>query len=209
MNNKPKEQRVKMERLFAFLDATVAIIMTILVLEIKWPHEPTLEGFWHIRYSLLAYAVSFLIVFSVWRGSNLDFANVKTVGRKSINALGFMLFVMSITPFTTNFYVEHMDKFAPTLAYSITFALFSFTAFKFYAAVQKDNPNDNQIYDDTEPDLRDLVVIVGTIAGFLIIFVRPEWVLWSQILVSTVYNIPEQRFPWIGIHVHDLFKMKN
>ena len=47
------------ERLIAFTDAVLAIIMTILVLELEKPAEPTIEAFWALRQNFFAYFLSF------------------------------------------------------------------------------------------------------------------------------------------------------
>lgn len=47
------------DRLAAFTDAVLAIIMTVLVLELERPAAPTLEAFWELRGSFFAYALSF------------------------------------------------------------------------------------------------------------------------------------------------------
>ena len=52
--------KVSKERLGAFMDAVIAIVMTILVLELEKPAKPTLEAFWDLRINFAAYALSFL-----------------------------------------------------------------------------------------------------------------------------------------------------
>ncbi|MDD6706126.1 MAG: TMEM175 family protein [Olsenella sp.] len=56
------------ERLAAFADAILALIMTILVLALDAPKEPTLEGFWDLHMSCFSYALSF----SGWARSGCD-----------------------------------------------------------------------------------------------------------------------------------------
>ena len=54
------------ERLSAFVDAVIAIVMTILVLELKKPSEVTWEALWELRSHFFAYAVSFLWLGAMW-----------------------------------------------------------------------------------------------------------------------------------------------
>lgn len=56
------------ERLGAFMDAVIAIVMTILVLELEKPAKPTLEAFWNLRINFAAYALSFLWLAAMWHG---------------------------------------------------------------------------------------------------------------------------------------------
>ena len=58
------------ERLIAFTDAVLAIIMTILVLELEKPTVPTLEAFWALRQNFFAYFLSFFWLGSLWIALN-------------------------------------------------------------------------------------------------------------------------------------------
>lgn len=59
-------QTMSKERLAAFADAILALIMTILVLALDAPKEPTLEGFWDLHMSCFSYALSFFWLGSLW-----------------------------------------------------------------------------------------------------------------------------------------------
>jgi len=48
------------------MDAVIAIVMTILVLELEKPAKPTLEAFWDLRINFAAYALSFLWLAAMW-----------------------------------------------------------------------------------------------------------------------------------------------
>ena len=61
---------MKKERLIAFTDAVLAIIMTILVLELEKPDAPTLEAFWELRQNFFAYFLSFFWLGSLWIALN-------------------------------------------------------------------------------------------------------------------------------------------
>lgn len=200
-----ERERIKMERLFGLLDASFAIVMTILVLEVNWPHEPTLEGIWGIRYDLVAYATSFLMIFSIWRSFNLDFARVKTISNRAINGFGFTLFFASILPFATGYYVENIETRIGAIVYAVSFLVLTIAIYYFYYQVEKSNPNDEQIYDDTEPDIRDLIMVIINTLIFIVIWFKPSFILWMQVIVVLAFNISEETFPFFGIHLRELF----
>lgn len=54
------------ERLVAFMDAVLAIIMTILILELKKPETATLKALWNLRVDFFAYTLSFFWLGTMW-----------------------------------------------------------------------------------------------------------------------------------------------
>ncbi len=90
-------------RLEAFSDGVIAIILTIMVLDLKVPKEPTLEAlgnFWPIYF---AYALSYGNVFFVWLNHHDIFASLKDINRSVLLSNGLLLFVVSLIPFATAF----------------------------------------------------------------------------------------------------------
>ena len=67
------------ERLIAFTDAVLAIIMTILVLELEKPSEASAAAFWELRWNFFAYALSFFWLGSLWVGLNSIWEKVQKV----------------------------------------------------------------------------------------------------------------------------------
>ena len=54
------------ERLVAFMDAVLAIIMTILILELKKPEAATLKALWNLEVDFFAYTISFFWLGTMW-----------------------------------------------------------------------------------------------------------------------------------------------
>ena len=63
---KKQPQIMEKERLGAFIDAVLAIVMTILVLELEKPKTFDLQGLWELRTNFLAYGISFFWLGAMW-----------------------------------------------------------------------------------------------------------------------------------------------
>lgn len=89
------------ERLAAFTDAILAIIMTILVLELPKPAELSWTGIWELRMSYLAFAVSFFGLAVMWADWHREWHDVKLIVDKTVWAMIFVLFFMAFVPYIT------------------------------------------------------------------------------------------------------------
>ena len=90
-------------RLEAFSDGVIAIILTIMVLELKVPKEPTLEALGELWPVYTAYVLSYYNVFLVWLNHHDIFASLDGVNRPVLINNGLLLFVVSLVPFATAF----------------------------------------------------------------------------------------------------------
>ncbi|HEU4662895.1 MAG TPA: TMEM175 family protein [Dokdonella sp.] len=108
-------------RLEAFTDGVMAIIITIMVLELKPPHEPTWQALaadWHV---FVAYALSFVYVGIYWNNHHHMLHSVERVDGRVMWANLFFLFWLSLFPFTTAWLseVEPAPSSVPSAAYGI------------------------------------------------------------------------------------------
>jgi len=90
-------------RLEAFSDGVIAIIITIMVLELKVPHDQTLEGLRSLLPIFLGYALSFLLVAIYWVNHHHLLHLVKNVEPKTMWFNLLLLFWLSLTPFATEY----------------------------------------------------------------------------------------------------------
>jgi uncharacterized membrane protein len=107
------------ERLLAMTDGVVAIIITIMVLELKVPEHATLEalaGSWH---TFLAYAFSFIYVAIYWNNHHHYFHLVHHVNGAMMWANFNLLFWLSLVPFATAWMGETEFAPLPTAVYGL------------------------------------------------------------------------------------------
>lgn len=88
-------------RIEAFTDGVYAIIITIMVLELKVPHNPTLDSFVEMWPVFISYAVSFLFVGLNWASHHHLFQTVSKVDNKVLWINMLNLFILSLVPFAT------------------------------------------------------------------------------------------------------------
>ncbi len=75
---------MKNDRVAAFTDAVLAIIMTILVLALEKPTTPTLSALWELRYSFFSYALSFFWLGSMWVNIHNEWETIVKINAKTL-----------------------------------------------------------------------------------------------------------------------------
>lgn len=110
-------------RIEAFSDGVIAIIITIMVLELRPPEHPTFESLMRLWPVLLAYALSFMQVGVYWVNHHqlLESATIATNALRWANML--WLFCVSLIPFGTAWWGEHPGEPIPTAIYLVTLLL--------------------------------------------------------------------------------------
>src|SRR5215218_2546706 len=93
-------------RLEAFSDGVLAIIITIMVLELHAPHDATWEALSHALPSLIGYLLSFIYVGIYWNNHHHMFQAAKHVSGGALWANLHLLFWLSLVPFTTGWMTE-------------------------------------------------------------------------------------------------------
>ena len=104
-------------RLEAFSDGVIAIIITIMVLELKVPHEATLEALQPLIPILLSYALSFVYVGIYWNNHHHLLHATQAVTGAILWANLHLLFWLSLIPFATAWMDESHYASAPTALY--------------------------------------------------------------------------------------------
>jgi uncharacterized membrane protein len=89
------------DRVLAFSDGVIAVIITIMVLELRPPHENTLAGLRHLAPVFFSYVLSFLYVAIYWNNHHHMMTTVERVNGGILWANMHLLFWLSLIPFTT------------------------------------------------------------------------------------------------------------
>jgi uncharacterized membrane protein len=90
-------------RLEAFSDGVIAIIVTIMVLELRAPSQPTLAALWKVAPVFISYGLSFLVVAIMWVNHHHLIHAVHGVTARLLWSNIYLLFWMSLVPFVTDY----------------------------------------------------------------------------------------------------------
>ncbi len=130
-------------RLEAFSDGVIAIIITIMVLELKTPHGNTLADLKPLIPVALSYVLSFIYVGIYWNNHHHMLHAVRQVRGGALWANLHLLFWLSIIPFVTSWMGENHFSEWPVALYGVIM-LMSAIAYTILAAILVSKPGPNQ-----------------------------------------------------------------
>ena len=127
-NRKQGKEFEDTERFEALIDAIIAIIITIIVLEIPTAVNGDLASLLDLKLEFAAYAVSFIVCFNMWDFTYNLFEIVNKINYKSIWAIALCLFFLSLIPYLTTFVAMNFHEFVPQLMYGLDFLIINICA---------------------------------------------------------------------------------
>ncbi len=115
------EEIVPAHRLSAFSDAVIAVIITIMVLELKAPDNQTLSELWPLWPTAISYAVSYLFIAIIWINHHYLMRSVDSLTPRLIWINFAHLFMVSLLPFATAWIARTQLSSAPVAFYAAIF----------------------------------------------------------------------------------------
>ena len=103
----------------AFSDGVIAIIITIMVLELKVPHGSSFEDLKPVLPVMLSYVLSFVYIGIYWNNHHHMLQTIKSVNGKILWANLHLLFWLSLTPFVTAWAGENQFSAVPVACYGV------------------------------------------------------------------------------------------
>ena len=122
-NRKQGREFEDTERFEALIDAIIAIIITIIVLEIPTAVNGDLASLLELKIDFIAYAASFVVCFNVWNFTYNLFSIVNKINYKSIWAISMGLFFLSLIPYLTKYVAMNYHYFIPQCLYGVDFII--------------------------------------------------------------------------------------
>lgn len=173
------------DRSCAFMDAILAIIMTILVLELKKPAEASWRALWALRADFFSYAVSFFWLGAMWVNIHNRWVSVERIDNKVLWASIVMLFFASFFPYVTSFVSEHFENLFAQMFYSVIVMLVSFANMALSRAIVNINKTAGEAIKGTQKIVAADLAIKGI--GILMgIFIYPPFAMIGIILAGCV-----------------------
>lgn len=137
-----ERQTMRQERLSAFIDAVIAIIMTILVLELDRPKTLDWQGLWELRENFFAYALSFFWLGAMWVNLHSYSQRTEKITQKTVWAAMSMLFFASLFPYATSLIAMDFYNATVQVFYGIIVLLITAATLVFYRTVSEVNPSE-------------------------------------------------------------------
>jgi uncharacterized membrane protein len=180
-------------RLEAFSDAVIAILMTIMVLELTVPHEADLAALRPLIPIFLAYVLSFINLGIYWNNHHHMIVVVDRVNGPILWANLHLLFWLSLFPFTTAWMGENEFAAVPTAIYGVV-ALFAAVAyFLLKTAVIKEQGQESRLATAYGNDLKGKMSPIFYLLAIPLSFVNRWIALALYVLVALMWLIPDRR----------------
>lgn len=157
-------------RLEAFYDAIIAIIVTVLVLELPQPASASLASMWAIKTSYFAYMISFLVCANLWQYHHRIYQHVDKINTRIIWLNILLMFVFSLIPYLTIFTADYPNSLLPQVLYGLDFIIVDIILFIMAKSLVKLNIDKEYLEDAL--NVRDALYIPFAIfiIGFIIAF---------------------------------------
>lgn len=180
-------------RLEAFSDGVIAIIITIMVLELKVPHEPTIEGLKPLLPVFLSYVLSFVYVAIYWNNHHHLFHVTKQVDGGVLWANLLLLFCLSLIPFTTGWMGENHFAAVPTALYGCTLLACAIAWPILVAAIRRCEGDRSLVARAMGADAKGKVSLLLYVVGIPLAFVS-EWIAQvCYVAVALIWLVPDRR----------------
>lgn len=172
-------------RFEAFSDGVMAIIITIIVLQIPLTNDFSFNGIISLLYFIFIFFVSFFIVGYFWNKHHAIFDNVNKITNKIIWRNMIFLFFLALLPILTKWVLENPTEIVPVIAYDILFILLNLSYFivvkeVFHGKKPEELDEMNEKIENNHPHAQDregaqtriifMVLIIAILIGLAIFY---------------------------------------
>jgi uncharacterized membrane protein len=180
-------------RVEAFSDGVLAIIITIMVLELHAPHEGTLEALKPLAIPFLSYVLSFLYVGIYWNNHHHMFHAAKLVSGPVLWANLHLLFWLSLFPFVTNWMGESHWASLPTAGYGAVLFMAAVAYWILQQTIIHQQGHESILRRAVGRDLKGKLSPGLYAAGIAVAFWRPVISAVIYVAVALMWLVPDRR----------------
>ena len=181
-------------RLEAFSDGVLAIIITVMVLELNVPEGDRFSDLWDdTRFGLLTYVLSFVYIGIYWNNHHHMFQIVRYVDGSVLWANLHLLFWLSLYPFTTAWLDESWPAVTPTVVYGVNLLAAAIAYYILQQRMMRLPITGPRLRDAVGADLKGKLSPVIYLLGIALAFVEPWMALVPFIAVALIWLVPDKR----------------
>jgi len=180
-------------RLEAFSDGVLAIIITIMVLELTVPHEPSLEALRPLWGVFLSYVLSFVYVGIYWNNHHHMLHATRRVNGRILWANLHLLFWLSLVPFVTAWMGENHFGAAPTALYGLVLLLAAIAYWILQATIVSSQGRDSLLRTALGSRIKENVSPLLYLIAIPLAFVQVGIADALYVIVALIWLVPDQR----------------
>ena len=181
------------ERLTAFSDGVIAIIITIMALELKVPHGADIAALRPLLPVFLSYALSFVYVGIYWNNHHHMLYVTERVNGSILWANMNLLFWLSLTPFVTGWMGENHFASVPTAAYGVVLFMAGISYWILQGRIVSAQGHDGALATALGNDIKGKLSPVLYTIAVLVAFLQPWIADCFYVLVALMWLIPDPR----------------
>ena len=181
------------QRLEAFTDGVIAIIITIMVLELKVPHGESLMDLRALIPVFISYILSFVFIAIYWNNHHHMFQAVRLVNGRVLWANAHLLFWLSLIPFTTGWVGEHAMAESPVVLYGINLLFCAIAYTILIKSLVAHHGRDSTLALAIGSDLKGYISLALYILGLGVAFWLPLAAYLIYSIVAVIWLLPDRR----------------
>jgi uncharacterized membrane protein len=187
-------------RLEAFSDGVLAIIITIMVLELRPPHDPNLSALGEVKFSFLSYVLSFIYVGIYWNNHHHLFQAVHRVNGAVLWANLHLLFWLSLIPFATSWMGSTEFQARPVAAYGVVLIMAGIAYFILAHCLIPLHDADSHLVRALGRDIKGKISVAIYAIAIPISFLEPIVACALYVIVAVIWLVPDRRIETVLNH---------
>ena len=180
-------------RLEAFSDGVLAIIITIMVLEMKVPHGDDLNSLKPLLPVFLSYILSFINIGLYWNNHHHMLFTVEHVNGKVLWANTHLLFWLSLVPFTTAWMGENHFTTWPVILYGLVLMMAGVAYYILAHTLINLHGKDSTLAKAFGKDQKGIISVIIYVIAVPLAFLNSAITLCMYAMVAAMWLIPDRR----------------
>ncbi len=180
-------------RMEAFSDAVIAIVITIMVLEMKVPHDPEWSGLQKIWPVFFSYVMSFVYLGIYWNNHHHMLHLAGKINGTILWANMHLLFWLSLFPFVTGWMGENHFAQAPTIAYGGVLLAAAISYYLLQVCIIREQGAGSPLRAAIGGDLKGMLSPLLYLTGVGLAFVDSRIAVAIYVVVALMWLIPDRR----------------
>ncbi len=184
---------ISARRLEAFSDGVMAVIITLMALELRPPAGVAWAQIDHRLPNLLVYVLSFTAVAIYWVNHHHLMRAAQSISGAVMWANLALLFWLSLVPFATQWVADAYRETAPAVAYGIVAVGAAVMYYVLVRTLLRANHHDRRLVRALGVDVKGLLSVVLYLTGIGLAFVSPYLMYACAAVVSAMWIVPDRR----------------